>query len=214
MRRVGRRETPSLADRPLAFASCCSARSDIPRFPSGAEATLRADAGRSQGGVRPRSRLVLAGPFFGEAGAGGTAVVLLTAPWHERSVRAVSARYGAAAWIHPRGRGRVADLPELASLPKGVEAFVPAGVEEAEVAFHIPSERALVVAEFLRGTDDGLRVLPSPAAKDLDAFAASLDQLRDLPIDRVLVAHGPSVLSDGGAAIREALDAFVRERCS
>lgn len=148
------------------------------------------------------------------ADAGGTAVVLLTAPWHERSARAVSARYGAAVWIHPRGRGRVADLPELASLPKGVEAFVPAGVEEAQAAFHIASERALVVAEFLRGTDDGLRVLPSPAAKDLDAFAASLDQLRDLPIDRVLVAHGPSVLSDGGAAIREALNAFVRERRS
>jgi hypothetical protein len=152
-------------------------------------------------------------PFDGAVSdAGGRAAVLLTAPWHERSVRAVSARYNAAVWIHSRGKVRVGALPELVALPDGIEAFVPEGVEEAQVAFHIVPERSLVVAEFFLGTDDGLRVMPSPATKDLDAFLSSLDRLRDQPIDRVLVAHGPSVLSGGGAAIREALDAYARSR--
>ena len=144
--------------------------------------------------------------------AGDPVIVLLTAPWHERSARAVSARYNAAVWIHSRGKARIAGLRERAALPDGVNAFVPEGIDEGQVAFHIVSERALVVAEFFLGTADGLRVLPSPATRDVDAFSASLDRLRDLPIERVLVAHGPSVLSDGRIAIREALDLYARSR--
>jgi len=87
-------------------------------------------------------------------------VVLLTAPWHERSVRAVSNRYQAPVWIHERGRPRIKDLPQLMHLPSGVEVFAPDGVNEGQVAFYIAPERALVVAEFFLGTQDGLRVLP------------------------------------------------------
>jgi glyoxylase-like metal-dependent hydrolase (beta-lactamase superfamily II) len=43
------------------------------------------------------------------------------------------------------------------------------------------------------------------------AFAASLDQLRKMAIDRVLVAHGPPVLVGGGEAVAAALDAFAFE---
>lgn len=137
------------------------------------------------------------------------AAVLLTAPWHERSVRAVAARYDARVWIHPRGRARVADLPKLEALPNGIEVFVPDGVDEGQVAFHIVPEQALVVAEFFLGTNTGLQVLPSPGTQDRGAFAASLDQLRNLSIERVLVAHGPPVLERGQDAIRAALDAFA-----
>ena len=144
------------------------------------------------------------------AEAGRPVGVLLTAPWHERSARAVSARYDAPVWIETRGKDRITGSPELAALPSGIEAFVPEGVEEAQVAFHIVPERTLVVADFFLGTDEGLRVLPSPGTNDLNAFMASLDRLRELPIERVLVAHGPSVLSVGHAAICEALDAYER----
>jgi glyoxylase-like metal-dependent hydrolase (beta-lactamase superfamily II) len=112
-------------------------------------------------------------------------------------------------WILPLGRARVEDLPELEVLPNGVEVFVPAGVDEGQVAFHIVPEQALVVAEFFLGTDSGLQVLPSPGTRDWAAFAASLDQLRHLSIERVLVAHGPPVLERGEDAIRAALDAFA-----
>jgi glyoxylase-like metal-dependent hydrolase (beta-lactamase superfamily II) len=149
-------------------------------------------------------------PFDAAASVSAAPVaVLLTAPWHERSARQVSTRYGAEVWIHPRGRRRIADLPQLVSLPDGIEAFVPHGVDESQVAFYVVPERALVVAEFFLGTDRGLRVLPSPATKDMAAFAASLSRLRELDIEHVLVAHGPSVVSNGNSAIREALDAFA-----
>jgi glyoxylase-like metal-dependent hydrolase (beta-lactamase superfamily II) len=144
--------------------------------------------------------------------SGLPAVVLLTAPWHERSLRAVAARYGAAVWIHPLGRARIGELPELSALPAGVDALEFDGVDEGQVAFHVVPEQALVVAEFFVGTGNGLRVLPSPATRDMAAFAASLEQLRDLRIERVLVAHGAPVLADGTEAIRDALDAFAINR--
>ena len=137
-------------------------------------------------------------------------VVLLTAPWHERSVRAVSARYDAPVWIHPQGRDRVADLPALTELPAGIDVFVPGGMNEGQAAFHIAAERALIVAEFFLGTEDGLRILEAPCLVDRDAFAASLDQLLHLPIDHVLVAHGTPVISTGGGAVRDAVAAFRR----
>jgi hypothetical protein len=49
----------------------------------------------------------------------------------------------------------------------------------------------------------------SPATRDDAAFAASLNELRLLRVDRVLVAHGQPVLSDGEAAIESVLDSFA-----
>jgi len=142
------------------------------------------------------------------SGKNAPVVVLLTCPWHVRSTRAVAERYGARVWIHPLGRDRVAGLPELDSLPHGVETFLPRGVDEGQVAFTILPGKTLVVAEFFLGTNDGLRVAPSPATRNMAEFIASLDELRHRPIDRVLVAHGLPVLADGSRAISAALDAF------
>lgn len=68
--------------------------------------------------------------------SGRPAAVLLTAPWHAQSARAVAARYGAGVWIHPQGRGRIAELPELTALPAGIETFVPGGMGEGQVVSH------------------------------------------------------------------------------
>jgi glyoxylase-like metal-dependent hydrolase (beta-lactamase superfamily II) len=132
-------------------------------------------------------------------------VVLLTAPWHERSTRAVVTRYAASVWIDPVARERVSDLRQLETVPGEIEVFQPRGVKEGQVAFFIERERALVVAEFFLGTAAGLRVCPSPATHDIGAFTASLDQLRHLSIERVLVAHGPPILEGGSDAIAAAL---------
>ena len=51
---------------------------------------------------------------------------------------------------------------------------------------------------------------PSPATTDLDAFVASLHELEALPIQRVLVSHGPPVLEDGAEAIARAVRRFER----
>lgn len=140
--------------------------------------------------------------------ANAPVAVLLTAPWHERSTRDVVDRYGARVWIHPSARGRVSDLPELGALPSAIDVFEPRGVNEGQVAFFIASERALVVAEFFLGTVAGLQVCPSPGTTDISEFAKSLTELTRLPIDRVLVAHGPPVLKGGEDAISAALQSF------
>jgi glyoxylase-like metal-dependent hydrolase (beta-lactamase superfamily II) len=141
--------------------------------------------------------------------ADGSVAVLLTAPWHERSTRDVAERYAAEVWIEPVARERIRDLPKLTTMPAGIEVFTPRGVNEGQVAFLITEERTLVVAEFFLGTSAGLQVCPSPATADIGEFANSLDELRLLPIERVLVAHGQPVLGAGADAIAAALDAFA-----
>jgi glyoxylase-like metal-dependent hydrolase (beta-lactamase superfamily II) len=121
--------------------------------------------------------------------------VLLTAPWHERSAPTVAERYGTSVWLHG------SDTP----LPVGVEAFVPGGSDEGQVGFFLRPHRTLVVAEFLLGVDGALQVMPSPAMTDAAAFEKSLRTLLDLPIDHVLVSHGPPVLGDAKRKIEEAL---------
>jgi glyoxylase-like metal-dependent hydrolase (beta-lactamase superfamily II) len=141
--------------------------------------------------------------------ADGKVAVLLTAPWHERRTRDVLERYGAAVWIDSAARVRTVGLPKLRAIPAGIEVFTPRGVNEGEVALFIEEERTLVVAEFFLGTPTGLRMLPSPTTSDIDAFTESMNELRRLPIDRVLVAHGPPVFDAGAEAIAAALDAFA-----
>jgi glyoxylase-like metal-dependent hydrolase (beta-lactamase superfamily II) len=136
-------------------------------------------------------------------------VVLLTAPWHERSARRAADRYHAPVWVAPSARGRFRDLAQLQTIPKGVLAFEPRGVvNEGQVAFFIEAERTLVVAEFFLGTAGGLAVLPPPVTHDLREFAEWLHELERLPIERVLVAHGPPVLNDGSRAVAVALRDF------
>jgi glyoxylase-like metal-dependent hydrolase (beta-lactamase superfamily II) len=138
--------------------------------------------------------------------ADGHVAVLLTAPWHERSTRTIVDRYTAAVWIDPVARERISDLPKLGTVPPTIEVFAPRGVNEGQVAFFVEEERALVVAEFFLGTPTGLRLCPSPATEDIKEFAESINELRRLPIVRVLVAHGPPVLDAGADAIAAALD--------
>jgi hypothetical protein len=117
--------------------------------------------------------------------------VLLTAPWHRRD-----------AGLFP---GAQLDEP-----PAGIETFVAEGVQEGQRALFIREHRTLVVAEYFMGTADGLRVSPSPAERDPGRFIQSLHRLLELPIERVLTAHGPPVLAGGATAIRNALDAAER----
>jgi glyoxylase-like metal-dependent hydrolase (beta-lactamase superfamily II) len=136
-------------------------------------------------------------------------VVLLTAPWHERSTREVADRYAAEVWAHPSARERLSGLANLDAIPEGIEIVTLGGVDEGQVAFLIEAERTLVVAEFFLGTATGLRILPSAATVDMAAFVQSLRELEELPIERVLVAHGPSVLAGGRSAIKVALRSFM-----
>jgi glyoxylase-like metal-dependent hydrolase (beta-lactamase superfamily II) len=140
-------------------------------------------------------------------GLGRPVEVLLTASWHRRDAHQIAARYGTTVWAHERARPHLEFPTRSDSLPAGVEAFTPDGDREGQVAFYLPEHAALVVAEFFMGTGDGLKLCPSPTVRDLDAFRRSMRKLLDLKIQRVLVAHGESVLADGRSRIAEALDA-------
>jgi hypothetical protein len=133
--------------------------------------------------------------------------VLLTAPWHRRDAYRVAERCRTTVWAHELAASRV-DFPTRSDdLPAGVGAFVPEGDDEGQVAFHFPDPQTLVVGEFLVGSEHGLKLNPSPALRDAGAFRRSMRKLLDLPIERVLVAHGEPVLRDGRRAVAKALDA-------
>jgi hypothetical protein len=124
--------------------------------------------------------------------------VVLTAPWHRRSADEVAARYGASVWTRSDG------VPP----PAGVVAFSVPPVDERQVALLLPEHGALVTAEILASLDGELRVCPSPALENVEALALFLDELRGVPIDLVLPAHGAPVLEDAPGAVRRAVERF------
>lgn len=137
--------------------------------------------------------------------------ILVTCPWHERSARAASERYGAPVWAPDRTLARLGDVPRLTALPAGIQVFEPRGVDEGQVAFFVVPERTLVVAELFLGVGAGrLQLSPSPATEDLDAFLESMTELEQLGVERVLPGHGPPVVEDGAQAIALALAPFER----
>ncbi len=137
--------------------------------------------------------------------------VVLTTPYHERSAAAMQERYAARVWtfepvasrltvtgVHPFAIGH--------PLPGGLEPLAGDGVEE--VLLWIPDERALVSGDLLLGGPEGVRVCPDswlPDGTSPDTLRANLRAALGLPIERVLVGHGPSVLAGGHDALARAL---------
>jgi glyoxylase-like metal-dependent hydrolase (beta-lactamase superfamily II) len=116
--------------------------------------------------------------------------ILLTAEWHRRSTEELADRY----------RARVGGPPA------GVEEIAIEGADERQVAYFIRPHAALVVAEIFGVDVDGrLYVAPSPAVKRPDELEASLEQIMELPVERLLVSHGEPVLTDAKERMAEAL---------
>jgi hypothetical protein len=141
--------------------------------------------------------VVLIDPFLPPGGAfdphGKPVRVLLTAPWHVRGTRDFVERYDASVW------------PQTTSeLPRGVEAFRPDG-DPVEVLFFVPEHRTLVTGDVFSGTGARFHVFFADEIEDRDAYLRSLERLADLPIERVIVAHGEPLLVDGAARIRAAV---------
>lgn len=135
------------------------------------------------------------------AAAGGGVLALTTIKWHRRSRDEILSRYGATT-----SRSRDA-------IPPGIEPLPIRGA--GETMFWLDAERTLVAGDRLLGGDRGgeLRLCPESwlsylgSAMDRPGLARALRPLLELPVERVLVSHGPPVLRDGRAAIARALDA-------
>ena len=143
--------------------------------------------------------------------------VLLTVYWHGRSTKDLKAKrvWAQSRCAQPlRNRG-VAVTDAFApgdELPGGVQAYQTARVNE--VVFWLPSGRALAVGDVLLGagakprpTDAALRLCPERwlGKATHDDLRRTLWPLLDLPVQRVLVAHGKPVLRAGTRALEAAL---------
>jgi hypothetical protein len=129
--------------------------------------------------------------------------VLLTAPWHDRDTPAVVERYEASVWAPPDALWKGPVLTTTQDLPSGVEALIPAGERENQALFFIREHRTLVTGDVFSGTGGRFHVFVDEP--DEEAFLAWLPNLFELPVERVLIAHGEPLLGDGTARIREAV---------
>jgi hypothetical protein len=133
--------------------------------------------------------------------------VLLTQAAHARSAGAVARRYGGRVWGHEVAREKVEGAPFEALAPgdhavAGVRALdfdqEPGG---SGTPLYLPSHEALAVGDVLISVEGDLRVWWAHGASGegwyRDRLLPSLRRWLDLPVERVLVAHGEPV--PGGA---------------
>jgi hypothetical protein len=134
--------------------------------------------------------------------------VLTTIRFHGRSREAVAGRY----------HGEVVTSPR--ELPPGVEAFPFPDADET--MFWLPAHSALIAGDRIIGDNaGGIRLCPDSWVEYLSEYRdelgltnpvrdqadlrALLRPLLDLPVQRILVAHGEPLLSGGARALQEIL---------
>jgi glyoxylase-like metal-dependent hydrolase (beta-lactamase superfamily II) len=112
--------------------------------------------------------------------------------------------------FHARSAGELVELygASVGALPlEGVAPFAITGVGgEAETLYWLEGPRALVAGDVLLG--DPLRVCPDawlPEELQGEPIREALRPLLDLPVERVLTAHGEPLLENGRAALEDAL---------
>ena len=132
----------------------------------------------------------------------GAPTVLLTSPWHERDARVFVERYGSPVWAPPRARWKTPDPTSTSHVPAGIEVFEPDG-DDDQVLFFFREQRALLTGDVFSGTGGRFHVFIDE--QERGPFLDSLESLAELPIDRVLIAHGESIFEDGAERIREAV---------
>jgi hypothetical protein len=151
--------------------------------------------------------------------------VLLTITYHVRSAEPVRDRLGDEREVtihgHPAVAKRLAStagFEQFAAgdeLPGGVTAQPIGKPRRYETPLLIPSHRALLFADAVVGTDEGPRIWSGEKVDDrvrrfyAERFVPTLLPLLDLDWDRLLFTHGPSIVTDGKAGLREAITAPV-----
>ena len=142
---------------------------------------------------------------------GGCTGVVRTCHWHQRSIVDVSSRYDVGVWARPDPDGRVHNAFDHAVSDRGelFDRLQAIDVERAdEIALWLPRQGALVFGDAMIRTRAGeLKVSPESWTQPEGGPArlrSLLGALSGLPVEHVLVAHGPLVLSDGLASLRSA----------
>jgi Metallo-beta-lactamase superfamily len=143
---------------------------------------------------------------------GGCAGILRTCNWHRRSVADAASRYAAEVWAkqHPDGRVPYAFDHAIREGDELFDGWRVSDVERAdEIAVWLPRQAALVFGDAMIRTRAGeLRVCPESWTQPEggpERLRALIRALTVLPIEHVLVSHGPLVLGGGGAALQAAI---------
>jgi len=133
--------------------------------------------------------------------AGRAVAVLTTIAFHSRSRDAFIERYGAVSYD---------GTDDEQILPGGIQCFpIPS---RGETLVWLARDRTLITGDAILGAGNGgLRLCPESwldhggEAITLEGLRGQLRALLVLPIERVLVSHGDSVLGGGHAALSAAL---------
>jgi hypothetical protein len=149
--------------------------------------------------------------------------ILISIPYHVRSAEDVRERYRDRATVSIHGHracarklGSTEAFEPFApgdSLPGGVTAHRIGKPVRFETPLHLPSHDALVFGDAIAGTEDGPRIWSGERVGERvsrfysERFVPSVEPLLDLDFDRLLLAHGPSVMDGGKRALRDALEA-------
>lgn len=157
------------------------------------------------------------------ATAAGPVRILITIPYHVRSAESIRDRFGGEREVtihgHPAVAKRLASTagfePFAAGdrLPAGISAHAIGSPRRYETPLLIPGHDALVFGDAVAGTDAGPRIWSERRIDErvarfyAERFAPTLLPLLDLDFGRLLLTHGPSVLRDGKAGLREAIEA-------
>ncbi|MBD0289849.1 MAG: MBL fold metallo-hydrolase [Thermoleophilia bacterium] len=145
--------------------------------------------------------------------AGRPLAIVISLFFHERSAGELAARYeSAGVWAHEPALPRIATA---VTNPFRIGEALPGGLQpfdahrRDEVLLWIPEHRALVAADVLLGDGrGGLRVCPDawlPENVSPATFRERLRPLLELPLERVLPAHGDPVLDNARDALASAL---------
>lgn len=147
----------------------------------------------------------------------GPVTIFVTIPYHARSAGDLARRWPRVEVLGHEGvRRRLPDGAPFRAvkpgdpLPHDVEALAIGNPRRQEQPLHLPRARALAFGDAVVGAEGGLRVWAFSEWNERwyrERFRPTLEPLAELPVDRVLVTHGPPVLRDGARALREALDA-------
>jgi hypothetical protein len=143
---------------------------------------------------------------------GGCAGIVRTCHWHQRTITEATERYDAEVWAKPNPEGTSRE-PLDHAVKDGDEIFDGIRVSDVErndeLALWLPAQAALVFGDaMLRRSSGELRACPESWTQPPGGPArlrALLQALTELPVEHVLVSHGPLVLNDGAEALRAAV---------
>jgi hypothetical protein len=153
--------------------------------------------------VRGRVRILITTPFH-VRGSG-----LLWRRWRGRHEITIFGHEHCATRLDDRSAFR--PLRGGETLEGGVRAHSIGRPRRAEIPFELPSHRALAFGDTVLEIDGELRVWPRHRNGERrrtwykQRFLPTLDALRRLEVERVLVTHGQPVLRDGARALATSL---------